>query len=141
MSEINEALRAIHIGHVLQPAWNTFEPRESGYNFVSLSRRGHDQASRNQRILNLECPEQREVNFVLGAIDVEHKVLAAAPPSHFEETNVLAPSAHRHQRPALSTNESDHPLGIGVVGVHDRRTTLRQQLLEEAHLGREIGLD
>ena len=77
MSVINEALRAIHIGHVLQPAWNTLEPRESGQNFVSLPRRGHDQASCEQRILNLECPEQREVNFVLGAMHAEHKVLVA----------------------------------------------------------------
>jgi hypothetical protein len=108
MGVINEALRAIHIDHVLKSARNTLEPRESGQNFISLPRRSHDQASREQRILNLEGPEQREVNFVLGAMHAEHKVLVLTLPSRFEETNVLAPSTHRHQRPALSTNGSDH---------------------------------
>ena len=144
MGVVDEAESAPRLAdplHAAGHAGEMVEGREHAVGIRGARRRRQGEAGRDEGVLDLELPDEGQAQVPGAALEQEvHRLREALRPDGFDP-QIPAASPDRADRPSCAFGRGDHPLGIGAVGIDDRRAARRQQIGEQAQLGREILLD
>ncbi len=92
-------------------------------------------------VLHLEGADQWQLYPMGFAAMGDGDDLREAVDGAADQSDVVALHAHRHDFEAAFLGGLDHLPGIAIVGIDHRRAFRRDQFLEQAQLGGEIGLD
>ena len=125
----------------LEPALHAFEVLERGKHACRRFARSHGEPGSEERVRCLIVAEQRQANVIDVVAVPDAQALGEAIAAERLELQIRARLADQQSGAVEQGSHDDHLVRLFGVGIDDRNSVGREQLGEEAQLGREIGLD
>ena len=122
-----------------QPAAHRRHPLHGRKGVLPLAARREHQSGRGQHVGRLVSADQRQCERLRLPAVLQKQLLAERGRALIDEANGLALAADRHHPMAMARRALDDLLGLGIVGPDDCRFSGLKQLVEQPHLGLEIG--
>ena len=142
---IDEDRRAVMFADTLQPSLGAFEMFQRREHLRRLAAGPDREPGGDQRILDLEFADQRQLDRVPAAAMFEHELLRKAFDGSGTQPNTLAfairVAADGDDPQVLRTRGVDHLLRAIMIGRNHGSTTGRNEIAEQPHLGAEVMRD
>ena len=142
---IDKDRRAVALGDPFQPALRAFEKFERGENRLGLAAGTDRESGGDQRVLDLEFPNQRQPHRMLAPAMFKREFLRKAVDVSLNQTNALTRTvglaADRNDPQLSRTRNIDHGLRTIMIGRDHRSAIRHHQIAEQPQLGGKIMRD